>query len=262
MKTALGPTLTARFHRFGIAYPIPVLTTDEVRATRAGLDALLTENGPCLSIGWSHLFFPWSNALIRHPRVLEAVTELLGPDLLVQGTLILTKPAGHPGRLCWHQDGLHTDYDPEQAVTAWLALTPSTRASGCMRVVPGTHGGRLPHHEISEPDEMARNAARVDLAIDPGRVDDIELEPGEMSLHHPFLVHGSGPNSADHPRIGFIVRYGTPATRVSDPVVRVRGGGDYSHLCVAERPIVKSLSEMVATWRAFERDRVLPGAPR
>ena len=255
------PTISKTFEREGLVFPIDVLQPQEVAAARAGLAELTAMAGPILSIGWSHLFFDWAYQLVSHWRVLDAVHSVLGPDLLVQGSLVLTKSARHPGRFCWHQDGLHTNYNPRRAVTAWIALTPSNSDNGGMCVLPASHSRRLAHHAIDDPLDLARNAVQVQLDINPKQVVSVNLKPGQMSLHHPFLVHASPANLSDTPRVGFIVRYGTPETRVSDPVLSVAGAGDYGHLVRAHKPPAGSPAERVQAWRTFEHDRVWPVVP-
>jgi non-haem Fe2+, alpha-ketoglutarate-dependent halogenase len=137
----------------------------------------------------------------------RAVTELLGPDVLVQSVSIFDKDPGDEQYVAWHQDGYYWHLSAPRLVSAWIALSPSTPQSGCLRVVPGTHHRHLPHREQPTDGHMLASGLTLDLDIDPERVVDVVLRPGEMSFHHERLVHGSGPNRGADKRIGFATRY-------------------------------------------------------
>jgi ectoine hydroxylase-related dioxygenase (phytanoyl-CoA dioxygenase family) len=92
-------------------------------------------------------------------------------------------------------------------VTAWVALTPSGVDNGCMRVLPGSHKTRLPHIETFARGNMLSHGQAASVEVRPGDSVDLLLKPGEMSLHHSLTVHGSEPNRASYPRIGFAIRY-------------------------------------------------------
>ena len=148
------------------------------------------------------------------------------------------KPAGHPGYVAWHQDNAYPGRDAAPAISAWVALTESNAENGCMRVIPGSHGALLPHRDSADPDNLLRAGQSVDAAIDPARAVDVILRPGEVSLHHGRIVHGSNPNRSTGPRIGFVIRYTTPAfPDPGFPVVLARGDrAACRHLTLAEPP--------------------------
>ncbi|HSK62616.1 MAG TPA: phytanoyl-CoA dioxygenase family protein, partial [Pyrinomonadaceae bacterium] len=125
------------------------------------------------------------------------------------------------------------------SVSAWIALTPSERSNGCMRAVPGSHKHGLLDHDtvVDDPDLLNRRGERLRMDVDETQAVDIVLQPGEMSLHHTNIVHGSNANGSDGPRIGFIVRFVTSQTTNHDrQVMRVRGDADCSHLRLATPP--------------------------
>ena len=125
-------------------------------------------------------------------------------------------------------------------LTAWVAFSPSTRASGCMRVVPGSHlHDQLPHRERVDRDNMLSRGQEVAVAVDEAQAVDLELAPGEMSLHHVRIVHGSAPNVAADRRIGFAIRY--VPTRVRqlrgrDTAMLASGVDRYGHFDPEPRP--------------------------
>lgn len=214
------------YHRDGFVFPIPVLSTAEVEAARRSLDEVLTRCGaPAQCIPSTHAYFRWAYNLAAHPRILDAVESILGPDILVWGTLILSKPAHTRYIVPWHQDGAYAAYlNGAGAVSAWIALTPVNSENGCMRFLPGSFGRLLPFTEEPDPDSMIKRGQRVLAEIDETKAVDQQLAPGEASLHEVTLVHGSHANTSDAPRTGFIVRYTTPAMRqTKHPLFCVRG---------------------------------------
>jgi ectoine hydroxylase-related dioxygenase (phytanoyl-CoA dioxygenase family) len=162
---------------------------------------------------------------VTHPRIVNTVATLLGDDVVVWGSLILTKPPHDDSFIAWHQDGAYAEFLGEApAVSAWIALSDSTTVSGCMRVVPGSHRTKLAHLEKHDPLNMLNRGQEIAVDVEEETAVDVELRAGEMSLHHVDIVHGSNPNHAPWARTGFIVRYSTPQMlRAATPVVVARG---------------------------------------
>jgi len=214
------------FAERGIAFPIPVLDADELQAVRAAYARLVDAHGGTLKhLDRAHYSFGWAYDLTLHPRVLAAVSEILGDDVVVWGSLILSKPPHDDGFIAWHKDGEYADFLGEApAVSAWIALTDSTAESGCMRVVPGSHTTKLAHAEKHDPRNMLSRGQEIAAEVDEAQAVDVVLRAGEMSLHDVNIVHGSNPNRASWWRTGFIVRYSTPRMlRAASPVVVARG---------------------------------------
>jgi non-haem Fe2+, alpha-ketoglutarate-dependent halogenase len=216
------------FDETGIAFPIPVLDADEVRAARSEYERLAAEHDGVLTrMNSLHVQFGWAYDLAAHPRVVDAVADLLGDDIVVWGTLLLCKPPHDDEFVAWHQDGAYAEYlGGTPAVSAWIALNDSTRANGCMRVVPGSHRTKLEHVETHREKNMLSRGQEIAADVDETCAVDVELRAGEMSLHHVDIIHGSSPNTSPHWRTGFIVRYATPAILSSPvPVLVARGRG-------------------------------------
>jgi non-heme Fe2+,alpha-ketoglutarate-dependent halogenase len=242
----------AEWAEAGVIAPIRVLDADEVTQAQRDLAELEQSLGPIQRFANGHLHVPWIHRLATHPRLLDAVAGVLGDDLLIHGGLILGKPAGDLGFVSWHQDSRYSQLDRTPSLSAWLALTSSDRTSGCMRVVPGSHRlGRLDHDERPSASNLLRRGETVAMAIDEASVRELILAPGELSLHHPNLLHGSGPNASDRPRVGLIVRFVSSAcTRENWPMLRARGSGDAGHLLLVAPPDPElSLAEALAGWR-------------
>jgi ectoine hydroxylase-related dioxygenase (phytanoyl-CoA dioxygenase family) len=237
----------------GIVFPIPVLSQAEVADYRNGLDAIIALCGESKRFDNLHLFFPWAYRLATHNAVLDVVENILGPDLVIDGTLVFYKPPRDGSYASWHQDSVYSGWHLTPSVSAWIALTASEPGNGCMRAIPGSHNlGLLDHDNVpDDPNLLNRRGERIRMDVDESQAVDIVLKPGEMSLHHTNIVHGSKPNSSDRPRIGFIVRFVTTGTTNRErPVIQARGCGDCSHLKLASPPVAADLETAVAAWRS------------
>jgi len=206
-----------RFLRDGVLFPIPVLTAEEVARYRGAVEALERGEGtPIVRRDRLHELFDWARELVAHPRVVEAASQILGSEVVSWGTLLLRKQPRDPSFVAWHQDGEYAGFlDGAPALSAWIALSDSNAANGCMRVVPGSHRRRLAHAERHAPGNLLQQGQEIAAAVDESEAVDVVLRPGEMSLHDFNLVHGSRGNPTDAPRTGFIVRYSTPGAMSS-----------------------------------------------
>lgn len=195
----------------GYVYPIAVLNDAEVRAARSDIESFEARTGKTLDYpekSKSYLLFDWADRLVRHGKVLDAVEDLIGPDIMVYHTTMWIKDPNTPQYILWHQDGTYFHLDPALHVTAWVALSDASVEAGCMHVLPGSHKlGQFEHRD--DPGE--NNLILRGQAIF-GRFDDevgapMPLQAGEMSLHHTNLVHCSHPNGAQDRRMGFGISY-------------------------------------------------------
>ena len=169
---------------------------------------------------------------MRNPRLLDGVEDLIGPDILCWGASFFAKKANDPRYVSWHADSFFYGFEPAETLTAWLAFHPSTVESGCVKYIPGSHKNQT-HHDI-KPDAdnllpMGQNATGQpwETAIDA------VLNPGQVVFHHESVVHGSGPNNANHPRVGFSIHYVAPHVRETrfegSTAMLVRGEDKYGH---------------------------------
>jgi len=197
------------FLRDGVLFPIPVLTADEVARYRAAVEALERDEGaPIVRRDRLHERFDWARELATHPRVVGAASAILGPEVVSWGTLLLRKQPRDPSFVAWHQDGEYAGFlAGAPALSAWIALSDSTAANGCMRVIPASHRRRLEHAERHAPGNLLAQGHEIAVEVDEREAVDVVLRAGEMSLHDFNVVHGSRGNSSDAPRTGFIVRY-------------------------------------------------------
>jgi hypothetical protein len=216
MGKRLEAAATARFERDGVVFPVPVMSADDAAGCLSRFEAMSAERAgrlPAALNAKPHLLVPWLWELVHDPRIVDAVEDLIGPDILCWATSFIAKQ-GQDGRyVTWHQDATHWNLSAPEAVTAWLAFTPSDRSNGCVRAVPGTHRVQLAHDHPGDRNNMLGRGERVVADIDESAVVDLVLAPGEMSLHHPLIVHGSDANVSDRPRVGFAIRYIPAAIR-------------------------------------------------
>jgi hypothetical protein len=147
----------------------------------------------------------------QNPDLLDIVEQIIGPDVILWGSQVFSKPAGDGMAIPWHQDGQYWPMRPLATVTVWVAVDPATTENGCLRVIPGTHEHGLMPHETSDAAGLALNQGVARNAFEDSDAVDIELQAGQISLHHAMLVHGSNANQSAKRRCGYAIRY-MPAT--------------------------------------------------
>jgi ectoine hydroxylase-related dioxygenase (phytanoyl-CoA dioxygenase family) len=155
------------------------------------------------------------------------VEEILGPEVIAWGSLILKKPPDNESMVPWHQDGAYRPgIRPRTSLSAWIALSDSRAEHGCLRVIPGSHQALLRHGAVGRRATMLNRGQEIVEAIREEDAVDVELHAGEMSLHDLNTIHSSAPNRSTGDRIGFIIRYAMPqAEPPAGPSVVVRGAG-------------------------------------
>ena len=225
-----------RYRRDGVCFPIDVLTRDEAEACRQRFDVLEAREGGRLSPSVNHkihLLVPWLYDLVCDARILDAVEGVIGPDILCWGSSFFAKHVGDPSYVSWHQDATYWGLSSHDVVTAWVAFSPSTPENGCMRVVPGTHERQLSHHDTFAEGNLLSRGQEIEVEVEEADALDVSLQPGQMSLHHVLIVHGSNRNLADYPRIGYAIRYIPTHLRqlspIRDSATLVRGTDRYGH---------------------------------
>ena len=202
----------AAFHRDGTLGPLPLLDAAGLAAIHGPLRKLMATSGLDQHSGYLtqlHLHLDWVRRLATLPRLLDTIEDLLGPNLLVHASSLFCKLPGDGASVHWHQDGYFLGLDRPELVTAWVALTPATRANGCLQVVPGSHhGGPRPHRtRWGSEHSMLKSGMELVTPVDPDTARDVTLRAGQMALHQVDLAHGSAPNRSDAPRIGLALRF-------------------------------------------------------
>ncbi|QJR11919.1 hypothetical protein DSM104443_03002 [Usitatibacter rugosus] len=241
------------FWKDGCVFPIRVMPKEDALELRRRLEAFEKEAGGPLKGDLrhkSHLLFTWLNETVHHQKIVDAIEDLYGPDLLCWNTNFFIKEANNPAFVSWHQDSTYWGLNKPDVVTAWLAFTPSNKSNGAMGFIPGTHtADQIPHRDTFAKDNLLTRGQEVAVDVDESKAVTIELEPGEISLHHVRLVHGSPANPSDDRRIGYAIRYiptsvGQVAGR--DHATLVRGTDTFHHFDLEPRPTKDMDPEFVA----------------
>jgi hypothetical protein len=216
-----------RYRQDGLVFPIRVLSPEQARTYRLACDELEAQLGGkprTVEVRQMHLHFRWAFELATQPRVLDAVEDLLGPDLLIWTTELFAKhPRDTAVSIGWHRDRSYMGIAGE-STTAWVALGDSGVANGCMRAVPGP-GRRQDQEPAGRPGRQGVGE------VDERQVVDVLLQAGEMSLHDADILHGSAANRSEEKRVGFVIRFVTPQARpfTGRPPVVLARGSDRSH---------------------------------
>jgi non-haem Fe2+, alpha-ketoglutarate-dependent halogenase len=276
-KSSTDPLST--YPERGYCFPIEVFSVSEVAEFRHHFDeyyayhreriASLPANKHGAIYAHTHTFLRWVYRMISHPKVLDSVERVLGPNLTVRDSAWFVKMPGDKKYISWHQDGTYWGLHPPKATTAWIALSDSIPENGCMRVVPGSHKHLQPHQETFAEDNALSRGQEIAVAVDEKQAVDIVLHPGEMSLHDVAIVHGSRANTSDKPRIGVAVRYMPPEVAQEGDVRRlallVRGSDDYGYVDLIDPPQhddpsrndmqIESLNRLFRNSRSLEKKR-------
>ena len=243
MSKLLSPSQVEAYRRDGYLSPVRVMSAAEASGYRRALEAHEARAGEPLQGNFrhkTHLLFTWADALVHHPRVLDAVEDAIGPDILCWTTNFFIKEANSPGFVSWHQDSTYWGLDPDEVITAWIAFTEVTPENGYMQVIPGSHRvDQLPHVDTFHKDNLLSRGQEIAVEVDRNQAVGIALHAGEMSLHHIKVVHGSDANRSSDRRIGLAIRY-IPTyvrqTKVRDSAMLVRGIDKFHHFDAEPRP--------------------------
>jgi non-heme Fe2+,alpha-ketoglutarate-dependent halogenase len=243
MPNALTEDQLAAYTRDGYLAPVPVMSEAEARGLRATLEAIEAGMGGPLRGDLrhkAHLLFPFLAGLILHPAILDAIEDVLGPDILCWNTNFFIKEAETPSFVSWHQDSTYWGLSAPDVCTAWVALTPSNLDNGAMAVIPATHTrDQIPHRDTFDRHNLLTRGQEIAVEVDEAKAVPLVLKPGEMSLHHVRLVHGSPPNPSPDRRIGFAIRYIPTSLHQlegTDSATLVRGEDRFGHFELEPRP--------------------------
>ena len=242
----LNQSELSQYERDGFLSPIRVFSGQEAHAMRLQLEAYEATHGSVMKTPYRnkpHLVFTWVAEVIRNPKILDLVEGILGPNLLVWGTNFFIKEPDDGTFVSWHQDSTYWGLSRPDVLTVWIALSPSQRNNGAMKMIRGSHHlDQLPHSDTFEDGNLLTRGQRVDHEVAEEDVAWIELEPGEVSLHHVRIIHGSEANKGADRRVGLAIRFVPTDVRqvngVKDFATLVRGCDDYRHFehepCPAE----------------------------
>jgi len=257
-------TLATRFARDGYVFPLTAMSAGEAESYRQKLEEAERrfeaepELRKCLR-RYPNLVLPFVDQISRLPAITDAVAEILGPDLLVLDPPFFIKEPHSPHYVSWHQDLHYWGLAGEEEVTAWVALSPATVESGCMRFVPGSHKQVVDHIDTHAETNLLTRGQEVAVEVDESEAVDVVLQSGQFSLHHGRVFHASHPNQTGDRRIGLAIRY-IPASMQQVPganmaAMLVRGEDRFGHFREARRPSGVFLLEDLAHWREMQNAR-------
>lgn len=250
MISVLTHQQLSEYDELGFLHSIPILSPAEVARFRAEIEETCRAlGGRVTRLDGPHLYFRWAWELATHPRVLDCMQQLIGPNILLKSTRVFYKFGASDSFVGWHQDGITEKLKDAYVPAIWLGLTPATAENGCLRVVPRSHRlGLIPHAYRPNPDNLTTQGATAQVEI--AAPQDVVMQAGEMSLHHPLVLHASNPNRSTESRIGFSATYSTPALTASRTAVAwVRGDGPRDRFRIVERPPRASIEAAVAAYR-------------
>lgn len=273
MGKVLTQAALEQYRDLGYYFPISILDAGDVSTLRGKLEAFEKAQGHPIQGAQrskSHLLFKWLDDLMRDTRILDPVEDLIGPDILCWNSIFWIKEAHSPSFVSWHQDLKYWGLDCNDLVTAWVALSPASVESGCMRVLPGSHRGEmLPHDDVYDAENMLTRGQEIAVKVDESAAVTMALRPGQMSIHNVRLAHASGVNDSGERRIGVSFHYMPTRSRQLvgewDSAALVRGEDRFHNFAVAPVPSRDMDPEAVAFHEKAStavRDILFKGAER
>ena len=239
----LSPEQIKKYHDKGYLAPIEALTKDEANEVKEEIE-FIEKKWPNelkgLGRNYVHLISPIFDKIVHNSKILDAVEDIIGKNILVGGTTLFIKDPDKKGFVSFHQDAKYIGFEPHNWVTAWLAITDSNEENGCMRMYSGTHKEDLKVHneKFNDGNLLTRGQTVENVPIE--KTEPVILKAGQMSLHHPKIVHGSGINRSDKRRIGFVIQsyLGTNVEQVIGKIYvqQARGEDTFNYHNHVERP--------------------------
>ena len=205
----LSPEEIQQYKEDGYIAPIDVLSKDEAEEVKKEIEYIekkWPDELEGLGRNYAHLISPILDKVSHNSKILDAVESIIGKDILVCGTTLFIKNPDKKGFVSFHQDAKYIGLEPYNWVTAWLAVTDSNEENGCMRMFKGSHKKDLKFHnqKFDENNLLTRGQTIEDIPIN--ETTPVILKAGQLSLHHPTIIHGSGLNKSKERRIGFAIQ--------------------------------------------------------
>lgn len=266
----LSPELSQQYWDNGFLHPIPVVSSVQAAAWRAELEDIEQEwldNGLPLPLNSykrvnAHVVMPLAFDIGAHPAILDVVEGVIGSDIMIYSVEFFIKEPETKQIVSMHQDLTYWGLgEIDGLVTAWVALSAATSASGCMDMVKGSHKNTiLPHDDTFDENNLLSRGQEVRVDVKDEDKTPIEIMPGEMSLHHGLMIHGSGPNKSKDRRIAAVIRYCTPeispeSKEVPDYATLVRGKDRSNNFTTVPRPSENFSAQSVALFEQIRADQ-------
>lgn len=256
MPKSLSDDQINHYKEQGYVFPVPALSSEEAASARAKLEAHEQLRGEPIGAkerSKSFMLFTWVDEIMRNEQLVDAVEDLIGPNILCWNSIFWIKEANTPSFVGWHQDLTYWGLDNDELVTAWVALSPASEASGCMSVLPGSHLELLDHTETYNDDNLLSRGQELTINVSEHNPAAMPLESGQASFHNVKSAHGSGANSTNDRRIGLSFHYMPTHTRQllseHDTAALVRGTDTFNHFEHCPRPAADLHPDAVAAHR-------------
>ena len=220
----------------GWVSPVDLLTSEQADECRSQLEAWELLRGgslPTHERSGPHILFPWIDQLMRADKILDAVEDLIGPNILCWNSVFWIKEAQSPSYVGWHQDLQYWGLSNSDVVSIWIALSNAGEDAGCMNVIPGSHKETIEHAETYAKNNLLSRGQELEIDISQRKTVPMALKAGQVSFHNVRTAHGSGPNKTNDRRIGLSFHYMPPHTEQTlsewDSASLVRGTDQYRH---------------------------------
>ena len=228
MSKVLTKEQIEQYHDQGFISPIRVISEQEALSIKNELeqveaefpDEINAENRNNL-----HLSFAFLDKLAHNKIIVDAIEDLIGPNISLWASVMFIKEPSSKHYVSWHQDATYMGLDSMNFPTPWIALSPSNKETGCMTMISGSHKLKIQEHEDTFAENNILTRGQVIQNVDESRAVDLILEPGEMSIHHGAVIHGSQPNKGSQRRIGFSLQSYMP-----NDVSQVVGRNIWTHV--------------------------------
>ena len=209
MPKVLTKEQIKQYHEEGFIFPIQVIHKDEALAIAAKIEEaerLFPQEIHAKNRNNLHLSFSFLDKLVHNKIVVDAMEDLLGPDLALWATVMFIKEPSSEHYVSWHQDATYMGMNANRFATPWISLSTSDRNTGCMTMIPGAHLQEIVNHEDTFDNNNILTRGQIINNVDESLGVDLILEPGEMSIHSGTVVHASKPNRSNNRRIGFALQ--------------------------------------------------------
>ena len=234
--TSLTSDQLKQYEEDGYVSPIDVLSKDEAKEVRDEIE-FIEKKWPNelegLGRNYIHLISPTFDKICNNIKILDAVESLIGKNILICGTTLFIKNPNEKGFVSFHQDAKYIGLEPHNWVTAWVAITDANEENGCMRMWAGSHKNDLQYHNQKFDENNLLTRGQTIENVPMNKTKPVVLKAGQISLHHPKVVHGSGLNKSNDRRIGFVIQsyIGTNVKQTlgKNSVQVARGEDKYNH---------------------------------
>ena len=208
-KTGLTGKQIKEYNENGYIAPIDILSLEQVKIIREEID-YVEKKWPNeineLNRNNIHYYSPIFDQIVHNSKILDSVESIIGHNILAAGSVLFVKEPDKKGFVSWHQDGKYQGWKPYNYITAWLAITDVNEENGCMRMWSGSHKENFKDHKDTIDEDNLLTRGQTIENVPMNETVPILLKPGQLSLHHPMTVHGSGPNLCKNKRIGFAIQ--------------------------------------------------------